>query len=119
MNPEIGNILLQLPENKMPLALELRDIVLAAHPQVREIIKWTRITFVAGKNDIAFICSCPGRHYIELGFFKAVYLTDPKNLLEGKGKEIRRIKIQTLKTIPVADIAGWVNEHLSLKRKLT
>lgn len=112
MNAQIENIILQMPAHKMQLATELREIILAASPGVEEIIKWTRVTFVAGKNDIAFICSCSGKDYIELGFFKATYLTDLLNLFEvkGKAKEIRRIKIHSSETIPAKQIQNWVRQ---------
>jgi hypothetical protein len=74
----------------------------------------TRVTFVSRKTDIAFICSCPGKDYIELGFFKAVYLSDPQHLFEGKGKEIRRIKVYSLETIPAAQVEYWVNEAVNM-----
>lgn len=114
MNAQIANIILQMPAQKMQLATELREIILSASPEVDEIIKWTRITFVAGKIDIAFICSCPGRDYIELGFFKAIYLADPQKLFEGKpkAKEIRRIKINSSEKIPAKQIQSWVREAI-------
>ena len=117
MNAQIENIILQMPHNKMQLATELREIILSASPEMEEMVKWTRVTFVAGKNDIAFICSCPGKEYIELGFFKAVYLTDPYNLFEekAKAKEIRRIKIHSSEAIPAKQIQNWVRETVEKK----
>ena len=114
MNTSIGNILLHLPAHKLQLVSALRDTIRFSNPHIEEIIKWGRITFVTRKTDIAFICSCPGAGYVELGFFKATSLTDPKGLFEGKGKEIRRIKIHSADTLPAAQIGRWINEAARL-----
>ena len=114
MNPEIDNIILQLPHHKMQLATQLREIILSVNPEIKEIIKWTRVTYIYKNTDLAFICSCPGHQYIELGFFKGIYLKDEINLLENKtkAKEIRRIKIFSSETIPAAQIQQWIEESI-------
>ncbi|OFY87559.1 MAG: hypothetical protein A3F72_21000 [Bacteroidetes bacterium RIFCSPLOWO2_12_FULL_35_15] len=108
------NILLGLPDDKLKLVLGLREIVISSAPELKVILKWGRLTFVNENNLIAFICSCPGHEYIELGFFKGDSLCDTKQLLEGNGNKIRRLKIKSLNKIPSKQIEKWLKEAIKL-----
>ena len=114
MSVQVENILAGLPQEKIQLAVALREIIFATDKNLCDTVKWSRVTFTHKGNDIAFICSCPGKSYIELGFFKAVYLHDPDHLFSGKGKEIRRIKIIEADKIPVKQIQLWTLEAMKL-----
>jgi hypothetical protein len=114
MQAGIQSILLKLPDHKLQMADALRGIIRSAAPSIEENLKFGRINFFSGKNDIAFLCCKAGNNYIELGFFKATSLPDPAHLFEGKGKGIRRIKIHSLDKIPAAQIRRWVIEAARL-----
>jgi len=115
MEPKIQQFIAALPDHKREVALQVRDIVLAANPNVTEAIKWRQLTFICGKTDIAFIYTYPGVDYMNLGFMKATSLPDPKKLFEGTGKGMRHIKIKTTKDIPAAQIKKWVKESISIE----
>jgi hypothetical protein len=114
MQARVQQYFLQLPQSKSIIAMLLRDIILSAQKDLTEAIKWNQLTFSMGKENIAFIYSFPQAGYINLGFFKATSLADPKNLFEGTGKGMRHIKIYDEKNIPVAQIKKWVREASSL-----
>ena len=118
MKTEINKNLFFLPHNKQQLIEELSGIILSSSVDISETVKYGRLTFVAGKKLIAFICSKNDADYIELGFFKAVFLNDPKELFKGKGKEIRRIKIKSTDEIPVSQIKKWVRDANSMETKV-
>ena len=113
-DPKVRNILEFLPHDKLQTLLEIRRIILSSSLQITETVKWGRITFTAGKEPVAFICSKRDTDYVELGFFKAVFLPDPGKLFKGKGNEIRRIRIKSSDEIPAAQIRKWINESIKV-----
>jgi hypothetical protein len=115
MEPKIQQFLLKLPAGKRAIASEVRDIVLASHKGIGEAIKWGQLTFVYGKTNIAFIYTMSSKEYMNLGFMKAVQLSDPKKLFEGTGKGMRHIKISAVKDIPATQIKKWVKEAIALE----
>lgn len=113
MNAKVEKFLLELPEAKQQNALLLREIFLSCSPHITESIKWNNLTFSCN-GDIAFIYTFKQVAYINVGFFKAVQLTDPKNRFEGTGGSMRHIKIATEKDIPVAQLKKWIKESITL-----
>jgi hypothetical protein len=115
MEPKIQQFLLKLNDKKRELAMLTRDTILAASPKISETIKWNQLTFTYGKANLAFIYTYAGSDGINLGFFKAVELADPKKLLEGTGKSMRHIKIKSIKEIPNTQIKKWIKEAIALE----
>ncbi len=113
MKSEIQHYLLSLPEYKQVLASELREVMLSVKG-IDEAIKWNNLTFMYGKHNFAFIYTFKQTDYMNLGFFDAIHLNDPKKLLEGTGKTMRHIKVYTSKDIPVTQIRKWVKESVQL-----
>jgi hypothetical protein len=110
MKTNVEQFLLGMPDLKRQLAMELREIILDKQNDIEENIKWRQLTFSKGNKNIAFIYTFPGTNYINLGFFKAVHLSDPDRLFEGTGKEMRHIKIYTEKDIPAAQVKKWLKQ---------
>jgi hypothetical protein len=114
MDAKVEQHILSLGDAKANLALQLRAVMLAAHPGVTEAIKWRNLTFMYGKHNFAFIYTYKQVPYVNLGFFDAVSLADPKELFEGTGERMRHIKVQTEKDIPAAQVKKWVKETIAL-----
>src|ERR1043165_2442236 len=93
----IQQSLLKLPEEKREPALFLRDLVLSVDKNITDLIKWQNLTFNYKKTSFAFIYTFPTVEYINIGFFIAVKLNDPKKVFEGTGKTMRHIKVRTPK----------------------
>ncbi len=114
MEPNIQKFIIELPDKKRRLAVPIRDILIAIDPGIKEAIKWNQLTFIIGKVNIAFIYTLSKEDYINLGFFRAVELSDPKKLFEGTGKLMRHIKIYKEKDIQAVQIKKWVKETIAL-----
>lgn len=115
MSSDIQTGLFFLPHIKQQLISKICGIILSSTAGITETIKFGRLTFIDENEPVAFICSKHDKDYLEIGFFKAVYLKDPSGLFNGKGKEIRRIRISSLNDIPVLQIKRWVRESVQLK----
>lgn len=113
MELNIEKFLASLPEEKRDLALKVRDIILEADKSITEDIKWGNLSFMSNGN-IGFIYTYKSVPYINLGYMRAVELTDPKKLLEGTGKGMRHIKISSVKDINKKQIAAWTREAVRL-----
>ena len=118
MSPEVQRYFLQLPEHKREPAMQLHEIMLTADSRITSSIKWNNPTFTIGKTSFAFIYTYKTVDYMNLGFFNAVELNDPKKLFEGTGKGMRHIKVKTVKDIPAAQIKKWVKEAVALIEKI-
>jgi hypothetical protein len=116
MSPEIEKFFVELPAEKREIAMKLRDVFLSADKKITETIKWNQLTFVY-KGNLAFIYSYPKSDYVNLGFMKALQLTDPKQLFEGSGKSMRHVKIYSLKDIKPAQIKAWAKEAMELNQE--
>ena len=118
MDKKIASFITALDEPKAILALQLRDIMLSAQPGITEAIKWGNLTFMYGKHNFAFIYSYKQVPYVNLGFFDAVSLQDPKGLFEGTGSHMRHIKVATGKDIPKTQVKKWVKETITLLEQI-
>ncbi|MEI6311043.1 MAG: DUF1801 domain-containing protein [Bacteroidota bacterium] len=108
MDNRIQQLILALPETKLKLVLELRDIILKQHPSIEELVKFGRISYQdKHKNDIAFICIKAKHAHIELGFFKGSHLDNTLGLLRGKNNLIRRVVIHELDDSITIQINSW------------
>jgi len=116
LESNIQNSCLLLPLKKQNLVIKLRGIILSASLEIKETLKSGRITFITDKSPVAFLCVKQNTDHVEVGFFKGVFLNDPKELLKGKSTEIRRIKIRSENEIPVFQIKRWVKEAVSLNK---
>ena len=108
MESAIDRFFAALPDQKRALTLYLRDIITEIHPKIVERIKWDNLTFVNNGNNIASVYSFETVSYINLAFFKATSLADPKRLLEGTAKGMRHVKIRSKKDINKKQIISWI-----------
>ena len=85
-----------LQEDKKEIVKALRSIILSVDPNLNESLKWKQPVY-SKKGDICYIFPTGG--HANLGFYRALELKDPKKLLEGTGKNMRHIKIKSMKDI--------------------
>ncbi|MCC7571937.1 MAG: DUF1801 domain-containing protein [Candidatus Methanofastidiosum sp.] len=93
---EISEYINSLPEDKKEIVKALRSIILSIDPSLNESLKWKQPVY-SKKGDICYIFPTGG--HVNLGFYKAMELKDPKKLLEGTGKNMGHIKIRSLDEI--------------------
>ena len=90
--------------NQQEILQTIRQLIHETVPQVTEEFKWGRPVFRASK-DFAYFKTA--KSYVTLGFFSFQKLHDPTNLLEGTGKDMRHIKLKTIKDIDRDLLAAW------------
>jgi hypothetical protein len=113
MDSKIEKFLLNLPGEKRKPAMIVRDVFLSTDKKITEAVKWGCMTFIY-KGNLAFVYTYKNVEYINLGFHRAVQLSDPKKLFEGTGKGMRHVKIFTEKDIPQAQLKKWIKEAMML-----
>ena len=96
VSKEISEYINSLPEDKKEILKALRSIILSVDPSLKESLKWKQPVY-SKKGDICYIFPTGG--HVNLGFYGAIELKDPKKLLEGTGKKVRHIKIRALEDI--------------------
>jgi hypothetical protein len=79
------------PEGQRPILVGLRKLILSAAPGIVEEIKWGRPCYSTTNGMFCYLHYT--KNYATLGFHKGTSLKDPKNLLEGTGKDMRHIKV--------------------------
>ncbi len=71
---------------------KLRKLVSNTAPNLIESSKWTNGVWLKGELPIIYCHTEPD--HIQLGFFDGANLNDPKEILRGKGKQVRHIRIE-------------------------
>lgn len=96
---EIAKLIEGWPDEPRELALELRDLVLEAGPELAEKVAFNALCYykpgraygVIGGN----VCMiAPRDDCLHLGFIHGATLPDPECLLRGKGKAKRHIELR-------------------------
>ena len=113
MNAKVEKFLLTLPDAKRLPVLLLRDIFLSSAKEMTEDIKWNNLTFMC-RGHVAFIYTFKQVNYVNVGFFRAVELKDPKGIFEGTGEKMRHIKVTSEQDIPVTQLKKWIKEAILL-----
>lgn len=111
-NPEVEAY---LKKKDHPMTAEIqrvREIILAAHPQMEETIKWQSPTFMYKGNMASYFMNA--KKHVSLMFHKGATIKDPSGLLTGDGKEGRVAKWSNMEEIEArkadleAVVAEWV-----------
>jgi len=81
----------QLPRNQT-IIRALRKLVRRVSPKLRESVKWGNGCWLNTDDaPVSYVYSAPD--HVQFGFFHGAALTDPKGLLQGKGKFVRHIRL--------------------------
>lgn len=82
------------------IAQRLRALITSIHPKAVEVVRLgdRAATYGVGpkKTTEAYTYIMPQNQQVNLGFFRGPSLPDPEGLLEGTGKAMRHVKLQTL-----------------------
>lgn len=100
---EVGTFedLLAISEESMRLiAIALREMVLAVHPDAVEVVRLgdRAATFGVGPRKMSegHTYVLPHSRHVNLGFYNGADLADPGGLLEGTGKKLRHVKVRAV-----------------------
>jgi hypothetical protein len=104
MNKDIDDYINHAPEDQGIIMQKIRELIQASVPGVKENLKWGRPVFSVDK-DFTYIKTAKG--YVTLGFFDFHQLEDPKQLLQGTGKDMRHIKLKKVTDIDNELLKKW------------
>jgi hypothetical protein len=116
-NPEVDAY---LKKKAHPMTAEIqrvREIILAAHPDIEETIKWSSPTFLYKGNMASYFMNA--KKHVSLMFHKGALIPDDTGLLQGDGKEGRTAKFADMEEIELRkeDLVKLVLEWVKLQDK--
>ncbi len=102
-----------VPDGQRPILDALRKLILSAAPGVVEEIKWGRPCYSTPNGMFCYLQST--KNHVSIGFQKGASLKDPKNLLEGAGKDMRHIKIEAGGAIDQPAFLHLIKQAINLR----
>lgn len=104
------------PQNLREITDYARDLVRSTLPEATEKVYtgWKLIGYRLpdGKKGRYFCCIVPQKkeNDVLLGFEYGIAMQDPQNLLEGKGTQVRFVRIRQRDQYPDADLMWLIEE---------
>ncbi|MCA8934779.1 MAG: DUF1801 domain-containing protein [Planctomycetes bacterium] len=99
---------------------EFEDVVLALAalvrkfaPKAEEAIKWTQPVWSLN-GPLCYMKAF--KKYVNFGFWRGAELDDPKGLLEGTGKQMRHVRIESVKNIPTTALKNFIKQAIKLNQ---
>ena len=100
-----------LTEFQRGIVLAIRDVVLSAHEDVKEGMKWGSIAFFNHKNICGFRVA---KAHITLLFMEGASLSDANGILKGDGAKARTYKVTNVEDIDEKALIKLVKESIQL-----
>ena len=99
------------------IAHTLRHIVLEIHPETVEVVRLgdKAASYGVGpkKMSEAYCYIMPLTDRVNLGFYHGTAVSDPHNLLEGSGKRLRHVKVNTVAEAQQTAVADLIRAALA------
>ena len=92
---------------------KLRRLVKSTLPEAEEGMKWGVPTY-SGSDGQPLVYLYGGKDHINLGFIRGAELKAPNELLEGRGKSTRIIRINSSDAIPKKEIRSLLCQSAKL-----
>jgi hypothetical protein len=96
-----------------PLIQALRKLVNDCDLPLTETVKWSNGCWVKDELPIVYIYAMKDK--IQLGFFAGSLISDPKGILEGKGKFVRFITVQSKADIDPKYMTTLIKRAIKIK----
>jgi len=109
MNQEVTNYIENTPQSHQEILKELRKLILSVAPKTNEQFKWSRPVYGLEK-DFCYLKA--NKKNVTLGFFEFAKVKTNKKLIEGTGKSMRHVKINSLNEIKDLKIKKMIEEVL-------
>ena len=90
------------------LTRALIDLVRLTVPDSREAIHHGTPKFCAGPELFCYVAAHPD--HVRLGFFDDVWLDDPTERLEGNGKQLRYVAMESNRKVSTAELSRLIQE---------
>ena len=104
------------PRNLVDIVERLRDLVRSTHPDVAERVYtgWKLLGYrlPAGKKSRYFCCIVPQKKENDVlrGFQYGILMQDPKRLMEGKGTQVRFVRVREKDQYADSDLIWLIEE---------
>lgn len=85
-----------------------------AAPRLSETVKWGNGCWVGEEWPVVFLHA--ERDHLQFGFFSGALLSDPKKLLQGKGKFVRHVKIYEPQDIDQPSLTKLIKQAVKIAR---
>ena len=117
-----GDILALADAGLRPICVALRKSILSVHKGAFEIA-WPRLgiaSFGIGPKKMTEHYAYIGvqKSHVNLGFYHGTVLSDPSALLEGSGKNLRHVKIHSLKAARTGAFKELLRQAVSDRLKV-
>jgi hypothetical protein len=108
---DVDRLLAEVDPRQREVAQALRELILEAAPELREVVKWGAPCYLGAK----LVCSIAAHSdHTNLEFYHGTSLRDPKRLLEGTGKSLRHVKIHAAGDVKPALLKPLLREAVDL-----
>ena len=87
---------------------KLRKLVSNTAPKLIETSKWSNGVWLKGDLPLIFIHT--EKDHVQFGFFAGALLSDPKKLLQGTGKYVRHIRVESAEEIDEKNFATMIRK---------
>jgi len=104
---EVDKYIQEAPKDQTETLDKLRDLILKTVPHAKERFKWSQPVYTTEK-DFVYLKST--KSHVNLGFFNFDKVTDTNNILEGKGKRMRHIKIKTIDDFDIQTLKAMIKQ---------
>ncbi|PIE52020.1 hypothetical protein CSA37_08655 [Candidatus Fermentibacteria bacterium] len=112
MTDKIDEFIDNLENDKSNLVSKLRVLASGLSDAPKEDIKWNALCLFKGNR--AFVGIMPYKKYVSVIFDQGAKLSDPNGILEGRGKQMRHIKIYQERDIHDKEVARFIKESYLL-----
>lgn len=119
-NEDVDQLLGNYDAEVKEIALRARDLIRKLVPKAEEKVYfgWRIISFsLDGKMSGQFCSFSPGRNYVNLYFMQGTSLDDPKQLLEGTGKNMRHVKLREVSDLKNAALKELIKMAASFQQQ--
>ena len=115
--------LVNLTDDRLkPIVRMLQKIILDIHPDACEIVRLGDRAASYGigpkKMSEGYCHIIPHRSWVNLGFYQGAHIEDEHSMLEGSGKNIRHVKIHSLKDVSHPALRKLIQEAIKERRQL-
>ena len=105
----------------MSISRNLRTLILKIHPDVVEVVRLGDGAASYGigpkKMSEAYSYIMPKESYVNLGFYYGVSLADPAGLMEGTGKNLRHVKVRSIRDVTKPALRELIKSAFAERRK--
>ncbi|MFL5728004.1 MAG: DUF1801 domain-containing protein [Cytophagaceae bacterium] len=105
------------PEKMQELFLKVREFIFKNSPGISEKIKWGTPAYFHKDIQIHYLMT--NKAHITFGFTLGNHLKDPKNLLEGVGKNFKHVKIREAENLKDKALRALMKEAINYADKLS